>query len=123
MGVISTPPSPAAENCSSCRVMLARSTALPGHHQRVQGFVVSKLAGVFDLLWPAKPEAASARQPSSETIDRNLMQKKESRVAVAAIIPQIKRRARDLCSDCQDRGGNDASNRRAKLPVPAIPPD
>src|SRR5688572_9870446 len=37
MGVISTPPMPAAASCSSCRVRLALSTPLPGHHQRVHG--------------------------------------------------------------------------------------
>jgi len=37
MGVISTPPRPARANCSSCRVTLVASTALPGHHHRVHG--------------------------------------------------------------------------------------
>src|SRR3954466_15308381 len=45
MGVISTPPRPAAANCSSWCVRLALSTALPGHHQRVQGLFSRESSG------------------------------------------------------------------------------
>ena len=45
MGVISTPPIPAAAMASSWAVMFLRSTALPGHHQRVHGFAVCVVGG------------------------------------------------------------------------------
>src|SRR5690348_16414879 len=63
MGVISTPPRPAAANCSSCRVRPARSTALPGHHQRVQGRAVRVISG----QGPADGGAASAGTPQNNT--------------------------------------------------------
>ena len=45
MGVISTPPMPAAAIASSCAVRCALSTALPGHHQRVHGFALPVTSG------------------------------------------------------------------------------
>jgi hypothetical protein len=45
MGVISTPPMPAAAIASSCAVRCALSTALPGHHQRVQGLALTVVSG------------------------------------------------------------------------------
>src|SRR5438034_1443679 len=45
MGQISTPPMPAARYCSSSAVKLGASTALPSHHQRVQGLLWIVAAG------------------------------------------------------------------------------
>src|SRR5262245_26438202 len=49
MGVISTPPIPASAMAVSCAVMFSRSTALPGHHQRVHGFADCVIAGQGDV--------------------------------------------------------------------------
>src|SRR5262245_45487664 len=45
MGVISTPPMPAAAIFSSWAVSDALSTALPGHHQRVHGLFSRVISG------------------------------------------------------------------------------
>jgi hypothetical protein len=62
--VISTPPIPAAANSRSCAARGARSTALPGHHQRVQGLAVCEISGQG---WVAGSSAAT--QPQARIIN------------------------------------------------------
>src|ERR1044071_735356 len=66
MLVTSTPPKPAAASVSSSAVRFVLSTALPIHHQRVQGLVSEVVSGHFRS--GACPTATWARSKTGKSV-------------------------------------------------------
>jgi hypothetical protein len=69
MGVTSKPPKPALAAFSISRVRLALSTALPGHHQRVQGLLVTVTAGQATVAEAAKAAESAGAEPDGFLAD------------------------------------------------------
>src|SRR6185295_14615400 len=107
MGVISTPPIPAAANASSCRVMPARSTALPGHHQRVHGLAVGVTSGqgvdAGGAAYAGRPASKASAQtspliatPSARVSARNDLHAIAFRIADHAFVVAVARATRTI---------------------------
>ena len=71
MGQISTPPRPASRNCVSSRVRLAASTALPNHHQRVQGRHSRVTAGQLKASFLGGASAAATHEAPAASVRVN----------------------------------------------------